>query len=266
MPLTTIHFHTKEGEKLNLGKKSEQIAKNFENSRITHLIVTDKVSVGRRIDLPIKSFFKIRDSLYSKKENLIFGLEFDDPIYQYHLLGLYMNPNNWENRMCPKKIEDICKNVEDSGGIIAIPHVYAASGLGENGLLQILDLYKKGIILHKPLIEISCYIEKFPSFSRGLRKMNTKAIKLAKKYDTGVFAGLDSRFSKLDLAYNESYEDPYTALIKATNCFDNGKIIPYLTMSHVPYGRENMFLVRDNLISFLSGGQFSLFKNFINKN
>ncbi|MDI6798921.1 MAG: hypothetical protein QMD12_02920 [Candidatus Aenigmarchaeota archaeon] len=261
---TTIHFHTKEGEELNLGRASKEIAEIFEASTIpSHLILTDKCKVGRRVILPIRSYYKIKDNLSSKKENLIFGLEFDNP--HYHLLGLCMDPSEWEDKICPTELEDICQRIEGSGGIIAVPHICGACGIGEDGLLRILDLYKNKDINHKPLIEISFYIESFPSFSRGLRRLNIEAIELARKYDLGIFAGLDTRFSRLDLAYNVSKEHPYIALKKATYCFDNGSLIPYIIPSHVPLGRENLYLIRDNGIGLLTQRRSPLLESFIKK-
>jgi hypothetical protein len=250
MPLTTIHFHTKEGEKLNVGKSSKKLAEDFEKSKIDYLILTDKAFACEKIDLPIKSFKKIKSHLDSKKDNLIFGLEFLT-YDNYHVLGLCLNAEEWKSKPAPKKFEDICKAIDENGGIIAIPHQFGVCGLGEK-VNKILELYEIGEISHKPLIEVSYYLECIPSFKRELTKPNRKAISYAKQNNLAIFSGLDSRFKSFDLAYNFSEEEPEIALKKASEYgFQNCCLVPYITLSHFPMFRETVYLIRDHGISFV---------------
>lgn len=263
MPLTTIHFHTKEGEKLNLGKSSKKLAEDFEKSRIDYLILTDKASACEKIDLPIKSFKKIRSYLKSKKDNLIFGLEFLT-YDNYHVLGLCLNAEKWESKPAPKKLEDVCKAIDENEGIIAVPHQFGTCGLGKK-VNRILELYEIGEISQKPLIEISYYLECLPYFKRELTKSNKKAISYAREKNLAIFSGLDSRFKSFDLAYNFSKEEPEVALKKSSKYgFQNNCIVPYITLSHFPMFRETIYLVRDHGIGFVRTGKFGLFELLIN--
>ncbi|MGC8817642.1 MAG: hypothetical protein ACP5PX_07635 [Candidatus Hadarchaeum sp.] len=258
MPLVTIHFHTKEGEKLNLGKSSEKLAEDFEKSKIDYLILTDKATACEKIDLPIKAYKKIKSYLDSKKDNLIFGLEFLT-YDNFHVLGLCLNEEKWENRIAPKSLEDVCRAIEKDNGIIAVPHQFGICGLGER-VNRIYKLYEIGEVSCKPLIEVSYYLECVPSLRRELTKSNKKAIEYARENDLAMFSGLDSRFKSFDLAFNSCKEEPEIALRKASNNgFKNDYVIPYITLSHFPMFRETLYLVRDHGIGFVRTGKFGFF-------
>lgn len=257
MPLVTIHFHTKDGEKLNLGKSSERLAKDFEKSKVDYLILTDKAVACEKVDLPIKAFRKIKSYLKNKRENLIFGLEFltyDD----YHILGLCLDLEKWENKIAPKTIEDVCRAIDKTGGIVAIPHQFGFCGLKEK-VSKVEELYEIGEISFKPLIEVSYYLECIPSLRRELTKLNKKAIEYARKNNLPIFSGLDSRFKNFDLAFNLCKEEPEIALRKASEYgFKNNYIVPYITLSHYPMLKETIYLVRDQGIGFLRTGRFGM--------
>jgi len=257
MFLTSIHYHTKEGEELNLGKSCEELARGFEKSKVDYLILTDKAVAGRRISLPIKSFKKIKKYLRSKKENLIFGLEFITSS-NYHILGLDLCLERWENRISGKNLEDVCLAIEESDGIIAVPHPFGPCGLGKK-TDKILQLYKESYISHKPLIEVNYYLECVPSLKREMKKENKKAIEYARKRNLAIFSGIDSRFRSFEVAYNVSEEKPQEALRKASQYgFNNKHLIPYLSISSVPMVRETLYLLRDNGLSFLRTGKASI--------
>jgi len=263
MPFATIHFHTKEGENLRLGKSSRDIAKDFEKSRIDYLVLTDKVSIGERARLPVKAFKRIKSYLSKKKENLLFGLEF---IGQgYHLLGICMEVEKWEKEKCPSSLEEICYKIEESNGVIGIPHPFGPCGIGRKGIEYICALQEKGYLKYKPLIEVSFYLESFPSRHRGLRRENKKAIEIARSKNLALYAGLDSRFSRIDLAYNEFSSDLAKDLKEASlKGFKNSNIIPYISPVHFPMWRETAYLVRDNLMHFLRNGNSALLNFALN--
>lgn len=250
MPLVTIHFHTKEGERLNLGKNSKRLAEDFEKSEIDYLILTDKAFAHEKIDLPIKAFKKIKSYLKSKKENLIFGLEFLT-YDNYHILGLCLDLGKWENKTAPKNIDDVCRAIDKTNGIIAVPHQFGPCGLKER-VGEILKMYERGEISYKPLIEISYYQECLPSSNRNLSKANIKALEYARKNNLALFSGLDSRFKGFQLAYNLCKYEPEATLKEASKKgFRNDCLTPYVTLSHTPMYRETLYLVRDNLIGFI---------------
>lgn len=258
MPLVTIHFHTKEGERLNLGKSSKRLAEDFEKSEIDYLILTDKAKACEEIDLPIKAFKKIKSYLKSKKENLIFGLEFLT-YDNYHILGLCLDLEKWENKIAPKSIEDVCKAIDKTNGIIAVPHQFGPCGLKEK-VNRVNELYEIGEISYKPLIEVSYYLECIPSLKRELTKSNKKAIEYARENNLAIFSGLDSRFKNFDTAFNLCKEEPKIALRKASRYgFENNCITPYITLSHYPMFKETVYLIRDHGIGFVRTGKFGIF-------
>lgn len=264
MPNITIHFHTKDGEEIKVGKSSEKIAKEFESHKlIDYLILTDKATAGQKTDLPIRAFNKIKSYLSTKKDNLLFGLEF--VFNYYHLLGLDMDISKWENKKCPTNLDEICFEIEDTCGVIAVPHPFGPSGIGEKGIKYICELHRQHYIKHKPLVEVSFYQECFPSFNRSkLRSVNIKAIEFAKKNNLAIFAGLDTRFTSFDLAYNKLDKEPQKAL-RETRDFYNSTLIPYITLSHVPLVRESLYLIRDNGISFFKERKSSLLEYLLSK-
>jgi hypothetical protein len=265
MALTTIHFHTKEGEKINLGKSSEKIAEDFEKSRIDYLILTDKAYACEKIDLPVKSFKKIKSYLKAKKDNLIFGLEFLT-YDSYHILGLCLDVEKWKNKTSPKKLENVCIEIDKNEGIIAVPHQFGVGfgGLGEK-VNRILELYEIGEISQKPLIEVSYYLESIPCLKRKLAKPNIKAISYAKQNNLAIFCGLDSRFKSFDSAYNFSEGEPEIALKKSSKYgFKNNFTIPYITISHLPMFRETAYLIRDYGIGFGRTRKFGLLEFLTN--
>lgn len=263
MFLTSIHYHTKEGERLDVGKSCKKMAKDFEKSRVDYLILTDKAMAGEKISLPIRSFKKIKSYLSSKKENLIFGLEFISS--DFHILGLDLCLEKWENRVSPKNLEDVCVAIDESNGLVGIPHPFGPCGLGEK-TDKILQLYEGSYISHKPLIEVSYYLECVLSLRREIKKENKKAIEYARKRNLAVFSGIDSRFRNFEVAYNVSEEEPQEALRKASkHGFNNRFLIPFLSVSSVPMFRETLYLLRDNGVSLLKTGKASIL-DYLSKN
>ncbi|MEM7821315.1 MAG: hypothetical protein QXX38_00650 [Candidatus Aenigmatarchaeota archaeon] len=250
MPLVTIHFHTKEGERINLGKDSKQLARDFEKSKVDYLILTDKVRAGETPDAPIKTFEKIKSYLRTKGEGLLFGLEFltyDNS----HLLGLCLDQEKWKNKRAPKKLEEICTAIEKTNGIIAVPHQFGPCGLKER-VSVIEKMYESGEIGHRPLIEISYYLETLSFLDRRLSKINQKSLNYARKNNYPIFSGLDSRFRDFTQAYNFCDVEPEIALKKASQSgFKNNCLIPYISLSRVPMVRETLYLVRDWCVDFL---------------
>ncbi|MEM5800434.1 MAG: hypothetical protein QXD54_02530 [Candidatus Aenigmatarchaeota archaeon] len=262
MPLVTIHYHTKEGEKLNLGKTSKKLAEDFEKSKVDYLILTDKAFACEKIDLPIKAFKEIKSYLKAKKENLLFGLEFLT-FDNYHILGLCLTPERWENKISPKNLEDVCKSIERDEGFIVVPHQFGPCGLGKRAD-EIIKLYEKGEICHKPFIEVSYYLESIPSLKKGLKKANKEAINYARKNNLALISGLDSRFKSFDLAFNFFKEDIRKCLEKASlQGFNNNYIIPYITPSHTLMLRETIYLLRDHTTGFLRTGKFEIASYFL---
>ena len=254
MPLITVHFHTKDGEKLNIGKSCEAIAKDLEESKIDFLVLTDKAFAGEKIDLPIKAYEKVKSKL--KTKDVFFGLEFD--LKNFHILGLFLNPEKWKNKICPVKLEKVCKAIEKDEGIIGIPHQFGISGLGEK-VDGILELYEKGEISSKPLIEISHYLQLLFHPKEKLSNANRKALEYAITNDLPIFSGLDARFKSFELAYNFSYKEPEKAFKKLEK-FGSGEIIPYLATFSFPICRETFYLIRDHGVGFLRGGKVDILK------